>query len=30
MRVVAEELTLLLGGIDLDKTRERQWWRKAA
>jgi transposase len=30
LRVVAEELTLLLGGIDLDKTRERQWWRKAA
>jgi transposase len=30
LRVLSEELTLLLGGIDLDKTRQRQWWRKAA
>ena len=30
LRIVAEELTLLLAGIDLDKTRARQWWRKAA
>jgi transposase len=30
LRIVAEELTLLLSGIDLDKTRARQWWRRAA
>ena len=30
LRIVAEELTLLLSGIDLDKTRVRQWWRQAA
>ena len=30
LRIVAEELTLLMSGIDLDKTRVRQWWRKAA
>jgi transposase len=30
LRIVAEELTLLLSGIDLDKTRARQWWRHAA
>ena len=30
LRIVSEELTLLLSGIDLDKTRARQWWRKAA
>ena len=30
LRIVAEELTLLLSGIDLDKTRSRQWWRPAA
>lgn len=30
VRVMAEELTLILSGIDLDKTRQRQWWRKAA
>jgi len=30
LRIVAEELALLLGGIDLDRTRERAWWRKAA
>ena len=29
-RILAEELTLLLGGIDLEKTRSRDWWRKAA
>jgi transposase len=28
--LVAEELTLLLSGIDLDHTRRRPWWRKAA
>lgn len=30
LRIVAAELTLLLSGIDLDKTRARQWWRPAA
>jgi len=30
LRIVAEELTLLLSGIDLDKTRTRRWWRQAA
>jgi transposase len=30
LRIVAAELTLLLSGIDLDKTRARQWWRQAA
>lgn len=30
LRIVAEELMLLLGGIDLEKTRTRDWWRKAA
>jgi transposase len=30
LRIVAQELTLLLSGIDLDKTQTRQWWRKAA
>lgn len=25
-----EELALLLGGIDLERTRRRDWWRKAA
>lgn len=29
LRVAAQELTLLLSGIDLDKTRARNWWRKA-
>jgi transposase len=29
LRIVAQELTLLLSGIDLDKTRQRQWWRGA-
>jgi transposase len=30
VRVLAEELTLLLSGIDLDRTRARPWWRPAA
>lgn len=30
LRILGEELTLLLSGIDLDKTRSRNWWRKAA
>ena len=30
LRVLAEELTLLLSGIDLEKTSTRPWWRKAA
>jgi transposase len=30
LRILSSELTLLLNGIDLDKTRERKWWRKAA
>ncbi len=30
LRILAEELTLLLSGIDLDKTRTRRWWRPAA
>jgi transposase len=30
LRIVAEELTLLLTGIDLEKTQARPWWRKAA
>ena len=30
LRVTAEELTLLLSGIDLEKTRTREWWRRAA
>jgi transposase len=30
LRILAEELTLLLSGIDLGKTRTRPWWRKAA
>ena len=30
LQIVAQELTLLLGGIDLDKTRAREWWRRAA
>lgn len=25
--ISAEELTLLLGGIDLTRTRRRRWWR---
>ena len=30
LRILAEELTLLLSGIDLEKTRAREWWRRAA
>ena len=30
VRVLAEELTLLLSGLDLDHTRARTWWRQAA
>ena len=30
LRILAEELTLLLSGIDLAKTGARQWWRKTA
>ena len=30
LRILAEELTLLLSGIDLEKTRSRPWWRPAA
>lgn len=30
LRILAEELTLLVSGIDLDQTRVRPWWRKAA
>ena len=30
LRILAEELTLLLSGIDLDQTRPRVWWRKVA
>jgi transposase len=30
LRILAEELTLLLTGIDLEKTQTRPWWRKAA
>jgi transposase len=26
--ICAEELTLLLGGLDLAKTRRKAWWRK--
>ena len=30
LRILAEELTLLLSGLDLEKTRTRPWWRQAA
>ncbi len=30
LQVLAEELTLLLSGIDLETTRPRAWWRRAA
>jgi hypothetical protein len=30
LRIAAEELTLLLTGLDLAKTQARPWWRKAA
>ncbi len=29
LRILAEELTLLLSGLDLEKTRSRAWWRRA-
>ena len=28
--VLAEELTLLLSGIDLEQSQPRAWWRRAA
>lgn len=28
-RILAEELTLLLSGLELEKTQARPWWRKA-
>jgi transposase len=30
LRVLAEELTLLVSGIDLEATRRRSWWRRDA
>jgi transposase len=30
LRILAEEWTLLVSGIDLEKTRTRAWWRRAA
>lgn len=30
LRILAEELTLLVSGIDLNQTRPRPWWRNAA
>ena len=30
VRVAAEELTLLLSGMDVEKTSVREWWRRAA
>ena len=27
--LTAEELAMLVGGIDLDRTHRRDWWRKA-
>ena len=27
VRILAEELTLLWSGIDLERTQARQWWR---
>jgi transposase len=30
LRMVAEGLTLLLTGIDWERTQTRPWWRKAA
>ncbi len=30
LQILTEELTLLLSGLDLEKTRVRPWWRKAA
>lgn len=28
LQILSEELALLLGGIDLEKTKSRDWWRK--
>jgi hypothetical protein len=28
LSISAEELALLLGGIDLASTRRKQWWRR--
>lgn len=30
VRLKAEELTLLLGGIELERTRLKDWWRQCA
>jgi hypothetical protein len=30
LSISAEELALLLGGIDLASTRRKQWWRREA
>lgn len=30
LRILAQELTLLLSGIDLEQTAQRPWWRKEA
>jgi transposase len=30
LQILGEELALLLGGIDLEQTRQRVWWRRAA
>ncbi len=30
VRLSQEELTLLLGGIELSRTRRKNWWRRAA
>ena len=30
LQILAEELTLLLSGIDLEKSSTRPWWRKTA
>ena len=29
LQILAAELTLLLSGIDLDRTQSRPWWRRA-
>lgn len=30
LQILAQELTLLLSGIDLDSTAQRAWWRPVA
>jgi transposase len=30
LRILTEELTLLLSGLDLAQTCPREWWRRAA